>query len=170
MASTDPIVVALLEKLRAAFCNDEHPPVGGVTGQPQPRAGNGVPPLDNFNDCSLLFLNVTNRFRSNEFPNQSVSDDPCTMQKVVELQIGVARCTAVAEAVGRKIALPSADTMAAEFGVQEDDADRLDWVLCRAAAKLKNDHDILSWAPEATTVLGPEGGTVAVIATAIFQY
>lgn len=166
MARTDRLVATCLEGLRLLFTNPDSPPYGGVTGQPQLRAGDGIPPLDNFDECTLLWLNITQRYRSTRFPEQAVANAHCGTGVVVQVQIGVARCSEALDYVG---GLPSPDTMAAEFYAQEDDADRLDRVLCVAAKQARDADLIHDWAPMSTDVVGPEGGTVAVVATAAFH-
>lgn len=167
MARTDRLIVALLDQLRAAFNDPAKPPRGGITGQPQLRAGDGIPPLDNYGDgCSLLFVNVTRRYRSTSFPEATVESSRCRAGMVVELQIGVARCSQALTANG---GLPSPETMAGEFATQEDDADRLDAVLCRLGSAAEDADIIHDWLPAGTEVVGPEGGTVAVIAQALFH-
>ncbi|MCD2263670.1 hypothetical protein K3888_13270 [Dietzia aurantiaca] len=167
MARTDRLIVALLEQLREAFNNEAKPPRGGVTGPPQLRAGDGIPALDNFGkDCALLFVNVTRRYRTTSFPEATVSTARCGAAMAVELQIGVARCS---QALTHTGGLPSAEVMAAEFATQEDDADRLDAVLCRLGNAAEDADLIHDWLPTGTDVLGPEGGTVAVIAQAVFH-
>lgn len=167
MARTEPLVGLLLEHLNAVFNDPGRPPRGGLTGPPQARAGDGVPPLDNFGtDCALLWVNVTRRYRSTSFPEANVATISCGAGLVVELQIGVARCSQALTASG---ALPSAETMAAEFAAQEDDADRLDAVLC-AVGEAADDADLIhQWLPAGAEVIGPEGGTVAVIAQAVYH-
>lgn len=167
MAKTDRLVATILESLRNFFTNTEHPPVGGVTGQPQLRSGNGIPALDNFDgDCALLFLSVTSRFRTTEFPNQTVTAVNCGTSLAVQVQIGVSRCS---QALTWNGGLPDAETMAAEFDAQEDDADRLDRAFCVAAKAAQRAGVILDWTPISAEVLGPEGATVAVVAQALFH-
>lgn len=168
MARTDRLVVALLEQLREAFTDPAKPPRGGVTGPPQLRAGDGIPPLDNFGDdeCALLWINVTRRYRTTSFPEATVDTARCGSGMVVELQIGVARCS---KALDDRGGIPSAETMAAEFAAQEDDADRLDSVLCRVGSVTEDADIVDQWLPAGTEVIGPEGGTVAVVAQALFH-
>lgn len=167
MARTDRLIVALLEHLRDAFNDPAKPPRGGITGPPQLRAGDGIPPLDNYGeDCSLLFVNVTRRYRTTSFPEATVDTARCGAAMVVELQIGVARCS---QALTVRGGIPSPETMAAEFATQEDDADRLDSVLCRVGSTAEDADIIHDWLPAGTEVIGPEGGTVAVVAQALFH-
>lgn len=168
MARTDRLVVALLEQLREAFTDPAKPPRGGVTGPPQLRAGDGIPPLDNFgdDDCALLWINVTRRYRTTSFPEATVDTARCGSGMAVELQIGVARCSQALDAAG---GLPSPEVMAAEFAAQEDDADRLDSVLCRVGSAAEDADIIHDWLPAGIEVIGPEGGTVAVVAQALFH-
>lgn len=167
MSRTDKLIVALLDQLRDAFNDPAKPPRGGVTGHPQLRAGDGIPPLDNYgSDCSLLFVNVTRRYRTTSFPEANVTTARCGTAMVVELQVGVARCSQALTTTG---GVPSPEVMAAEFATQEDDADRLDAVLCRLGSSAEDADIIDQWLPVGTEVVGPEGGTVAVIAQAVFQ-
>ncbi len=167
MSRTDRLIVALLEQLRAAFTDPAKPPRGGVTGPPQLRAGDGIPPLDNFgSDCALLFINVTRRYRTTSFPEATVDTARCGAGMAVELQIGVARCS---QALTTSGGLPSPEVMAAEFATQEDDADRLDAVLCRLGSAAEDADIIHDWLPAGIDIIGPDGGTVAVIAQALFH-
>lgn len=167
MARSDRLVATLLEALRVLFTTDgENAPVGGITGQPQLRAGDGVPALDNFDECSLLFLNITGRYRTTQFPQQAIENAHCGTSFVLEVQIGVARCSVALDYAGN---LPDAATMEAEFNAQEDDADRLDRALCVTAREAQRNNIIHDWAPQATEVVGPEGGTVAVVSKALFH-
>lgn len=167
MARTDRLIVALLAQLREAFNDPAKPPRGGITGPPQLRAGDGIPPLDLYgDDCALLWVNVTRRYRTTSFPEATVDTVRCGASMVVELQIGVARCS---KAFGLNGRLPSPETMAAEFATQEDDADRLDSVLCRVGSAAEDDNIIHDWLPAGSEVIGPEGGTVAVVAQALFH-
>lgn len=167
MARTDHLIAELLDHLRDAFNSDENPPRGGVTGTPQLRAGDGIPALDNFGaDCALLFVNITRRYRTTSFPEATVSTARCGAGMAVELQVGVARCS---QALTHTGGLPSAEVMAAEFATQEDDADRLDAVLCRLGNSADDAGIIHDWLPTGLDVIGPEGGTVAVVAQAVFH-
>ena len=166
MARTDRLVIELVELLALGFTNTDKPPVGGTTGPPQVRAGDGIPALDGFDDCTLLWLNITNRYRTDNFPDQQIRNTSCGTAVAVHVQVGVARCS---QALTHTGGLPSAETMAAEFAAQEDDADRLDTTLCVAGARLEKAGHILGWVPVSTDVIGPEGGTVAVVAQAAFH-
>lgn len=166
MAKTDRLTAELLAAMRLMFVDNT--PVGGTTGAVQLRAGEGIPPLDVFGQCApLAWIQIRARQRSATFPTPTTPQAPCTAPLLVEVVLGVARCTAAfGDAHGSP---PSAAQMAAEYDAQEDDADRIDRALC-IAARAADDADItLSWAPGPIEVTGPEGATIAVTATATFH-
>ena len=165
MALTDEVATALIKAMDDVFNNKDTVPVGGMTGETQLRPGQNLPALDNFGDCSLAWVMAQSRFRTESFPVGAVADS-CQARRVVEFSVGVARCS---EALGMGGSLPTVDIMAEEYAVQEDDKDRVEWAVCRAASKLKRDGIVRNVGYYPVDVYGPEGGTVAVYQSVVFE-
>lgn len=157
---------ALGGALEDVFNRPDAPPLGGVTGPVEYRPGLLIPALDQWGDCSMLWLTAGRRWRSSTFPATGDVQD-CRGQLVLEATVGVSRCsTAFGDERGNA---PSAETLAAEMDVQEDDKDRLEVAVCRAMGRLREERHIGAWSRGPVEVQGPEGGTVAVYVTLTAQ-
>lgn len=161
MSRTTSVVSMLTHEANKVFNRPDDPPVGGVTGPLGVKPGVLVPALDNWDDCSQLFLTTGSRWRSQSFPQP----DPmgaCGGMYVAEFTVGVARCS---QAFTEDNRLPSDEDLEREFTVQEDDKDRLEISICRAMGHLKDQGLISHFSRGPVHTQGPEGMTVAVYCT-----
>lgn len=159
MALTDYVAAELVKYMDRAFNTPDAPPVGDLSGGTQLRPGNGLPGLDNFEDCTMAWVTAGARGKTTSFPTIAEVAN-CEARDVFEFSIGIARCSTALEPDGGY--LPSIETMEHEFAVQEDDKDRLQWVTCNAQRALEKENRIIGWAPSYIDVYGPEGATIAV--------
>lgn len=179
MPKLDPVVVivgTILEKLRDNFVDSSVEPLGGYTSQPQHRGGLLVA-LDGFGDdgrdtngqCNtLLWAQVLRIYRARTFPMEELVGTPCGGIRVVQVQVGLARCAALPDENGNP---PDPADLEREALVLLDDARRLELSLCQAAKAIgPTGRDVSgqvvigAWEP-----VGPEGGVVSGVMTANFQ-
>lgn len=165
MASTDTFAATLVEFMDKAFNNKEAPPVGGLGGLCQLRPGVALPALDNFGECSLVWVMAGTRFMVDSFPTPA-DFVQCGGRATTEFTLGIARCST---ALGEGGQLPTLEDMEAEYARQEDDKDRLEWATCRAKKHLEGTGAALNVALTPVEVYGPEGGTVAVYRSIIIE-
>lgn len=160
------VVGCLLEGLREFFVDQT--PLGGRSGRPQHRGGINVP-IDGLTGegCeAVVWANVLRRFRTREFPNEALDSAPCAGSRAVVVQVGAARCAVGFDDAGYP---PTPDELEREALVVLDDANRLEWAVCRAT-QLADDRELISgsalgaWEP-----VGPEGGIVAGVLTVTYQ-
>lgn len=156
--------------LREAFSRTgSFPPVGGGTDIVRVFAGNASPleAVDmHINECGcgndpFLWVRLMRRYRTVNFPQPYVGDSNCGMQKVIAVEFGIARCTALAaspQGCGWTEYENEAETSL-------DDSWRIDLVLCRVSAKLKASGcaDLVSM--DSVIPHGPEGGVYGWIGT-----
>lgn len=102
--------------------------------------------------CSepFLWVRAVRRYRSQQFPAPTVNVNPCSLHRVIVLEVGVARCAVVDPE-------PSWDEYAIEAEASLDDSFRLEKALCRSLNSLKQDHQVGS---DAIVPFGPEGGVI----------
>lgn len=159
MAGFHDVADELLGLMAEVFnpADEARTPVGGAV-VPEFRPGENIPALDAFGECALAWVTAGSRWRTSSFP----AVDPavvCGGRRVGSFVVGVARCSVALDDGGQ---LPSQEQMAHEFGVQEDDKDRLELVACQARRRLVNRGVALNVGWDPVMVYGPEGGTVAV--------
>jgi len=170
---TDPaseIVTAYTTALGEVFDPlSDCPPDGGGSTEVRFFGGDAVP-MAAWNahngggsscDEPFLWVRVIRRYRSAEFPDQTIGIDSCSLPRVIALEIGVGRCSTVELD-------PSWDEYAAEAEISLDDSWRIELALCRAAARVRT----LGY-PAGTgevSPYGPEGGIVAWMGEAYVQF
>lgn len=167
-----PVVGTLMEALREAFTDPEHPPLGGVTSQPEHRPGADVP-LDRLwggdgsRECdSMVFVNVLRLYRSTDFPAETETIRPCRGMLHAQVQVGVARCVSTMDDLG---APPDPEVLEHEALVGLDDAARLEAAVCRAVKRC-DDRELINQAVwTGLDPSGPEGGAMAWTCTVTFQ-
>lgn len=162
MAGFHDVADELLTLMGQAFnpADEARTPVGGAV-VPEFRPGENIPALDAFGECALAWVTAGSRWRTDSFPAVSPAAR-CGGRRVGAFMVGVARCSVALDDGGQ---LPSQEQMAREFGVQEDDKDRLELVACKAAQRLVRAGVASNVAVDPVMVYGPEGGTVAVYVT-----
>lgn len=159
---SDPLQ-AVISDVQAALLSafnpaSEFPPDGGGSITCRVVAGDAVS-LELWDahaqgsDCAepFLWVRVMRRFRAKTFPTPILATD-CATQRVVELEIGVARCTKLS-------AEPDWDELAEEAEISLDDSFRIEVALCRAMAALTDHGRTVSTGT--ITPYGPDGGVVA---------
>lgn len=159
-----PVVGTVLEALRDVFCNEEKPPLGGVTMQPQHRPGGDVA-LDWLweDGCDgLVWVNVVRLYRTTSFPAEADQGRPCSGPLVAVLQVGVARCVATLDDGGRP---PSPDDMERDALVGLDDAVRLEAALCRARKWCEERELVTDSVHTGVEPIGPSGGSLVWVQT-----
>jgi hypothetical protein len=157
------IVAAAQSVLLTAFNpkDDVKPPEGGGSTVVRVIAGDAVA-LELWDahavgsNCTepFLWVRIRRRFRSERFPSPTIDITDCTLPEVVELEIGIGRCTRVSEVVDWK-------QQAAEAVVALDDSWRLSMASCLFRDLLTN-HDV---GVGTINPYGPEGGVVGWILT-----
>lgn len=138
--------------------DSEFPPAGGGSTTCRVVAGDVVA-LEMWDahaqgtDCAEPFLweRVMRRFRSKTLFSPTIAL-ACDTARVVEIEIGVARCSALR-------AEPDWDELAVEAEISLDDCFRVEVALCRAQTALKD----AGFTSGTNTIVpyGPEGGVVA---------
>lgn len=168
MSKTVSLVGTVLEELRATFCNEERPPLGGVTAPPEHRPGGDVALDGLWNEgCQgLAFVNVLQMYRTPEFPNEVPTASPCRHPLTVVLQVGVARCVATVDDHG---AAPPADDMERDALIGIDDAERLERAMCRALKRADERGIMVQGQAAGVQPTGPAGGALAWTMNATIQ-
>lgn len=157
------IVTAAQTALLAAFNPTDvvNPPEGGGSKICRVIAGDAVA-LELWDahavgsNCRepFLWVRVHRRFRSERFPAPTIDVTACTLPEVVELEIGIGRCTKISETVDWK-------QQAKEAVIALDDSWRLSLASCLFRSLLPN-QDV---GVGTTNPYGPEGGVVGWITT-----
>jgi hypothetical protein len=164
---TIAVVGCVIEAMREMFV--DRTPLGGKTVAPQHRGGMNLP-IDGLNDedCKdIPIVSVLRKYTTLNFPEEAdLSRGECPLPKVVLIQASVARCSKTFDEQGNP---PTAEEMDHEALVLLDDAQRLDWAMCRAQQVadergLIDNFAVGAWSPE-----GPDGGILAGMITATFQ-
>ncbi|WAB09198.1 hypothetical protein SEA_LITTLEMUNCHKIN_22 [Gordonia phage LittleMunchkin] len=168
----DQIVAAFTTAMREAFEPDSDcPPVGGGGTDVRLFAGDGIP-LAAWNahadgdDCKspFLWVRVTRRYRTQQFPTPIIDTSPCTFPRAVAIEIGVGRCAVVERE-------PSWEDYEQEAQTSIDDGWRIELALCRARTLLTQSPPIASaFGSDAIAPYGPEGGVVAMTGIAYVQF
>lgn len=157
------IVVAAQSALLTAFDPDDQvqPPAGGGSTVCRLISGDAVA-LELWDahvvgtNCRepFLWVRVHRRFRTEQFPAPTIDISPCNLPEVVELEMGVGRCTRISEMVDWQ-------QQAVEATVALDDSWRLSMASCLFKGLLPN-NDV---GVGTTNPYGPEGGVVGWITT-----
>lgn len=158
------VINTVANGLRAAFDPDsEQPPVGGGTTQVRLFAGDAIPiqAWDFFrgdDDCPdepFVWVRLMRRYRSKNFPSPYLGGDPCPAPVVIAVEVGVARCAAVA--------MGDCDWTCYEneAEVSVDDSMRIERALCYASSLMKKDLCSPQIALDVISPVGPEGGVIA---------
>lgn len=164
------IISAYAAALAEVFDPDSScPPDGGGSTTVRFFGGDGIP-MAAWNahtsggeqcDAPFLWVRVMRRFRSAEFPAQTIGIDSCSLPRVIALEIGVGRCATVDLD-------PSWEDYAAEAEISLDDSWRIELALCRAAALVRRIG--YSAGTGEVSPYGPEGGVVAWMGEAYVQF
>ena len=166
----DPAIAVIggfINALKNAFTPEQPtPPDGGGTKDVRFFASEG-PPLEAWNayaedtDCAgpFIWVRVVRRYRSQRFPEPIINVNPCQIDTVIALEIGVARCAAIDLNT-------SWDDYARQADVSLDDSWRIEQALCEATNALKQDHQI---GVDTIVPFGPEGGILGWSAQAYIQ-
>ena len=166
----DEVVRQFVRAMREAFSADsEFPPVGGGSDVVRFFGGDGIP-LAAWNahsadtDCSgpFLWVRLTRRYRSEQFPAPTTTGKNCAAPRVLAIEIGVGRCAVVDME-------PTWEQYDLEAQISVDDSWRLELALCRAATFLTNSNVSPSVATDSIVPYGPEGGVIAWLASAYVQ-
>lgn len=172
MTSVEPVCADPVEVVIAAFSQamaeafdpaSDCPPIGGGTTDVRLFAGDGIP-LAAWNahaegdDCDhpFLWVRLTRRYRTQNFPAPVIDTSPCKLPRVVAVEVGVGRCAVVD-------LQPSWEDYDREAQTSIDDGWRIELAMCRARALLtKASPPVASaFGTDAITPYGPEGGVVA---------
>ncbi len=111
-------------------------------------------------DTPFVWVRPVKRYRSEQFPDPTVVMNRCATIRVIELEVGVARC-AVTEAV------PSFEDLAVDAERSLDDSRRVEIALCAAAKTLSMNHQV---GYESILPFGPEGGILGWTAQAFISF
>lgn len=172
MSCVDPasaIIDAFMAAMREAFDPESScPPDGGGTTEVRLFAGDGAPLAAwdahaQGGECKYPFVWVRamRRYRSNLFPAPVIDSSPCSLPRVLAVEIGVGRC-AVAEAD------PAWSAYATEAEISLDDSWRIETALCRVASQLAADNYLVG--TDTINPYGPDGGVIAWTAVAYVQF
>lgn len=151
---TDPasaVIDSVIAAMKTVFSpTSDCPPVGGGSTTVQFFAGEGAP-IDEVNcDSPMLWVRLAGRYRSEIFPDPSMTLSPCAATEVITVEIGVARCASV------EVQLTAAQ-YAQEAETSLDDSWRIGKVMCLVSGTLSNDHQV---GTDVVSPYGPEGGVV----------
>jgi len=170
MGDTDPcedpahaIVTTVMAALRSAYSTASSCPVDGAVDAPTVRffvsEGTPLAAWDAFlangsADCTqpFLWVRLSSRFRSSDFPSAELNPGNCTGVRVVELEVGVGRCLNLGVQTDW-------DTLAREASRGMDDSFRIERVLNRCAAVFHTEGKLA--ATDTLVPYGPDGGISA---------
>lgn len=160
MHTLAPSTGHIIEQLRAVFCNEDAPPLGGTVAEIEHRPGSDVA-LDGLMDGNcpgIVWVNCHRIYTTTEFPAETDNPRPCTGQTAAVIQIGAARCCATVDDRGYP---PAAAQMEQDALVGLDDAHRLKVAACKAIRQAR-DLDLIDDAVQsALEPYGPQGGILA---------
>jgi len=105
----------------------------------------------------FLWVRMTKRYRSRDFPTPSSESFACSLPRVIGLEIGVGRCSSLS-------VTPDWDQVQLEAEYSLDDSWRLELALCRAVSDMQAQNRLVSI--DSIVPFGPEGGVIAWSATA----
>lgn len=148
--------------------NSPCPPAGGGQAMVRFFGGDAIP-MAAWNAHSqsgqcldpFLWVRVLRRYRTADFPGQTVSVDACTLPRVIQLEMGVGRCATVELE-------PSWQDYEAEAEVSLDDSWRMELALCRATAMVRKAGYVAG--SDAIEPYGPDGGVVAWTGVSYVQF
>lgn len=165
----DCILNTVVCALRDWFTPDQvNPPLGGGTTTVRLFAGDVIPTslVDmHVNDpacgCTqpFVWVRLLRRYRSREFPQPYVGDDPCGTPVVIAVEVGIARCATLMQNTCTWAALET------EAEVSLDDSRRIELALCRAAGQLKQSQCSDAVAIDSVLPHGPDGGVLGWVGT-----
>lgn len=156
--------------MREAFASDSiQPPDGGGSSEVRVFAGDAIP-LSAWDahaegcGCGepFLWVRLTRRYRSAQFPTPYVGPSPCGTPVVLAVEVGVGRCAVVG-------AQPSWDDYDREAEVSLDDSWRIELALCTAVKRVGKNGCGTQGAVDNVVPYGPEGGVIAWLGTAYVQ-
>lgn len=141
-----------------------YPPLGGGSTVIRAFAGDATPlaAVDMHitdNGCGrepFLWVRLVRRYRSQTFPTPYLGAAGCQSQRVVAIEIGVARCAVIQTPEGTDW-----KTLALEAEISLDDSGRIELALCRASALMQREQCSDMQAVDAIVPFGPEGGVIA---------
>lgn len=166
----EEVVNAFIAAMRKAFNPDDavQAPIGGGSTVVRFVAGD-VAAMELWDahaaggDCKepFLWVRLMRRYRSKTFPTPSPASDNCELPRVVDIEVGVARCAAISED-----GTVDWEQVAQEAEISRDDSWRIELALCIAGSALRKNHQVAT-----NTVLptGPEGGVIGWGGTAAVQ-
>lgn len=100
----------------------------------------------------FIWVLAQRRYRSQTFPAPTIDTNPCSLTRVIALQIGVGRCVNVDE-------IPNWDAMKSEAARSLADSYAIEQAMCKAAAEFRLDDREVG--TDTLLPYGPEGGVVA---------
>lgn len=156
------VINTVAAAMRAAFDPEsEPPPMGGGSTTVRLFAGEGLPiqawdfHREDGCDEPFIWVRLMRRYRSDNFPAQYVGGDPCPKPVVVAIEVGVARCAAIADGECDWNCYEN------EAEIELDDSWRIERALCYAATQLRRSNCALQVGLDALTPYGPDGGVIA---------
>lgn len=163
------LVGCVVEAMREMFV--DRTPLGGKTVAPQHRGGMNIP-VDGLagDECAgVPIVSVLRKYPTVNFPEEAfvTARGSCPSPHAVLIQASVARCSITF--VDDQGNFPSTEEMEHEALVLLDDAQRLEWAMCRANQIGEERGIVDDFALGAWTADGPDGGILAGLITATFQ-
>ncbi|AHJ88519.1 hypothetical protein Jolie1_019 [Mycobacterium phage Julie1] len=166
---TDPameIIAAVSDAMAVEFGPREQcGPLVGATENVRFLAGDGAPlaawdshAKGGKSGCKepFVWVRAMRRYRSATFPREALDQNPCSLPRVMPVEVGVAWCAVISDRPDRA---PKFEDLAREAEVSMDVAWRLENALCRAAKTLvSDDHKV---GTDTLVPYGPEGGIIA---------
>lgn len=153
-ACVDPaseIVTAIITSLQAVFSpQSDCPPAGGGTTTVRFFAGEGAPIEEVNCEAPLVWVRLATRFRSEEFPEPSVTVSLCGAPEVVSFELGVARCSSM-----------GGEGTYADFAVEAETSLDDSWRLSKAVCALSTLMPERQIGSDLISPYGPEGGIIA---------
>ncbi|AGT12923.1 hypothetical protein KAYACHO_19 [Mycobacterium phage KayaCho] len=141
------------------------PPLVGATENVRFLAGDGAPlaawdshAKGGKRGCAepFVWVRAMRRFRSATFPRETLDQNPCSLPKVLAVELGVAWCAVIADRPDRA---PKFEDLAREAEVSMDTAWRLENAMCAAAKTLTGQERQVG--TDTVVPYGPEGGIIA---------
>jgi hypothetical protein len=160
------VINSFIGEMLAAFNPDDAvmPPLGGGSNTVRFLAGDVIPlelwdAHTSASDCDepFLWVRMTRRYRTSSFPAADTAAVAIMLPRVISLEIGVGRCSALSAEVDW-------GEIQTEAEVSLDDSWRIELALCNAVAQMKKQDRLVSIGE--IVPFGPEGGVIAWSATA----